>query len=155
MSRQQAQLIEGLKNLGRMKPVIIPATVVSSKKENATIEVLTIDGLTIPNVRLQSVIMEDNDGVITFPLKDSSVLIARINDSDYYVVVSMETAETIQCRIGERYIQLDEDGLGISNGDDSLKQCLDDLLDEIVTIYAPMNKAAFADIKTRLAKLLK
>ncbi|HJT74631.1 MAG TPA: hypothetical protein VJ720_11445 [Chitinophaga sp.] len=155
MSRQQAQLVEGLKNLNREKATIISAQVQESNKDASTIDVITFDGLKIPNVRLRSVIEEDDKGMIIFPAKDSSVLIARINRSDNYLMISMEEPELIRCRVGEKYLELDKDGLEISAGEESLKKCLDDLLDEIVTIYAPMNKAAFADIKQRLAKLLK
>lgn len=155
MSRQQAQLIEALRSLGIEKATIIPAQVEKSDKAKGTIDVITFDDLKIPNVRLRSVIEEDEKGVLTFPAEKTSVLIARINKSDNYVVVSIQEPEMIKCKVGEKYVELDKDGLEISAGDDTLKKCLDDLLDEIITIYAPMNKAAFTAIKDRLAKLLK
>jgi hypothetical protein len=155
MSKQQSLLIEALRNLSREKATIIPAQVQRSDKAKGTIDVVTFDGLMIPNVRLRSVIDEDDKGLLVFPADDTSVLIARINKSDYYMVVGIQEPEMIKCRIAEKYLELDKDGLELSTGNDSLKKCLDDLLDEIVTIYAPMNKAAFTAIKDRLAKLLK
>jgi hypothetical protein len=155
MSKQQSQLIEGLRNLSKEKATIIPAQVLKSDKAKGTIEVVTFEGLKIPNVRLRSVIEEDDKGLLIFPAEKSSVLIARINKSDNYIVVSIQEPEMITCTIGEKYLELDKDGLEVSAGNDSLKKCLDDLLDEIITIYAPMNKAAFTAIKDRLAKLLK
>ncbi|ACU57789.1 hypothetical protein [Chitinophaga pinensis] len=155
MSRQQAQLIEALRSLGMEKATIIPAQVEKSDKAKGTIDVITFDDLKIPNVRLRSVIEEDGKGLLTFPAEKTSVLIARINKSDNYVVVSIQEPEMIKCKVGEKYLELDKDGLEVSAGDDTLKKCLDDLLDEIITIYAPMNKAAFTAIKDRLAKLLK
>jgi hypothetical protein len=155
MSRQQSQLIEGLRNLSKEKSTIIPAQVEMSDKKKGTIDVVTFEGLKIPNVRLRSVIADDEKGALIFPVDKTSVLIARINKSDNYVVISMEQPEMIKCRVGEKYLELDKDGLELSAGDDTLKKCMDDLLDEIITIYAPMNKAAFTAIKDRLAKLLK
>ncbi|SFO33179.1 hypothetical protein SAMN05428949_4978 [Chitinophaga sp. YR627] len=155
MSRQQSQLIEALRILGREKATIIPAQVETSDKAKGTIDVITFEGLKIPDVRLRSIIEEDEKGVLTFPAEKTSVLIARINKSDNYVVVSIQEPEMIKCKVGEKYLELDKDGLQVSAGDDTLKKCLDDLLDEIITIYAPMNKAAFTAIKDRLAKLLK
>lgn len=155
MSRQQSLLIEGLRNLSKEKATIIPAKAVKSDKAKGTIDVVTFDGLKIPNVRLRSVIEEDDKGVLIFPAENTSVLIARINKSDHYIVISIQEPEMIKCRVGEKYLELDKDGLEVSAGSDTLKKCLDDLLDEIVTIYAPMNKAAFTAIKNRLAKLLK
>lgn len=155
MSKQQSQLIEGLRNLNKEKATIIAAQVVKSDKAKGTIDVVTFDGLKIPNVRLRSVIEDDDEGLLIFPGEKTSVLIARINRSDNYIVVSIQEPELIKCRIGEKYLELDKDGLAVSAGSESLKKCLDDLLDEITTIYAPMNKAAFAAIKNRLAKLLK
>jgi len=155
MSRQQSQLIEALRSLGREKATIIPAQVETSDKAKGTIDVITYEGLKIPDVRLRSVIEEDEKGMLTFPVDKTSVLIARINKSENYVVISMQEPEMIKCKVGEKYLELDKDGLEVSAGDDTLKKCLDDLLDEIITIYAPMNKAAFTAIKDRLAKLLK
>ncbi|KAA2244567.1 hypothetical protein F0L74_00905 [Chitinophaga agrisoli] len=155
MSKQQAQLIEALRNLSREKATIIPAEVENSDIENGTIDVVTFDGVHIYDVRLRSVIDDDGKGVLIFPVKGSSVLIARINKSDNFIVISIEEPELLKCTVGEKYLELDKDGLELSAGDDSLKKCLDDLLDEIITIYAPMNKSAFTDIKDRLAKLLK
>jgi hypothetical protein len=117
--------------------------------------VITFEELKIPNVRVRSVIEADDKGMLIFPAKNTSVLIARINKSDNYVMISMQEPEMVKCRVGEKYLELDKDGLELSAGDDTLKKCLDDLLDEIITIYAPMNKAAFTAIKDRLAKLLK
>jgi hypothetical protein len=155
MSRQQSQLIEALRSLGREKATIIPAQVETSDKAKGTIDVITYEGLKIPDVRLRSIIEEDDKGMLTFPVDKTSVLIARINKSENYVVISMQEPEVIKCKVGEKYLELDKDGLEVSAGDDTLKKCLDDLLDEIITIYAPMNKAAFTAIKDRLAKLLK
>jgi hypothetical protein len=155
MSRQQSLLIEGFRNLSKEKATIIPAQVETSDKTKGTIDVITFDGLKIPDVRLRSVIEEDDKGMLTFPADNTSVLIARINKSDNYIMISMEEPEMLKCRVGEKYIELDKDGLEISAGDDTLKKCMDDFLDEIITIYAPMNKAAFTAIKDRLAKLLK
>lgn len=155
MSKQQSLLIEGLRNLNKEKATIIPAQVERSDKAQGTIDVVTFEGLKIPNVRLRSVIEADDKGLLVFPADKTSVLIARINKSDHYIVVSIEEPEMIKCRVAEKYLELDKDGLELSTGNDSLKKCLDDLLDEIITIYAPMNKAAFTAIKNRLAKLLK
>jgi hypothetical protein len=155
MSKQQSLLIEGIRNLSKEKATIIPALVETSDKEKGTINVITFEELKIPNVRLRSVIEADDKGMLTFPAKNTSVLIARINKSDNYVMISMQEPEMMKCRVGEKYLELDKDGLELSAGDDTLKKCLDDLLDEIITIYAPMNKAAFTAIKDRLAKLLK
>lgn len=155
MSKQQSLLIEGIRNLCKEKATIIPALVETSDKEKGTINVITFEELKIPNVRLRSVIEADDKGMLIFPAKNTSVLIARINKSDNYVMISMQEPEMMKCRVGEKYLELDKDGLELSAGDDTLKKCLDDLLDEIITIYAPMNKAAFTAIKDRLAKLLK
>jgi hypothetical protein len=155
MSKQQSLLIEGIRNLSKEKATIIPALVETSDKEKGTINVITFEELKIPNVRVRSVIEADDKGMLIFPAKNTSVLIARINKSDNYVMISMQEPEMMKCRVGEKYLELDKDGLELSAGDDTLKKCLDDLLDEIITIYAPMNKAAFTAIKNRLAKLLK
>jgi hypothetical protein len=155
MSKQQSLLIEGIRNLCKEKATIIPALVETSDKEKGTINVITFEELKIPNVRVRSVIEADDKGMLIFPAKNTSVLIARINKSDNYVMISMQEPEMMKCRVGEKYLELDKDGLELSAGDDTLKKCLDDLLDEIITIYAPMNKAAFTAIKDRLAKLLK
>ena len=154
MSRQQAELIEGLRKLSRTEAVIIPATVVDVNPDAGTLTAKTIEQLNIYNVRLRSMI-GDSDGMIVFPQKGSSILMARINDSNNYVVISIEKVDRFKYFFEDKYLEMDKDGLLLKSGDESLKKCLDDLLDEIVTIYAPMNKAAFTAIKQRLATLLK
>lgn len=154
MSRQTAELINAFRKLVHTETVIIPGTVQQVDEETGTLIVQTAEGLKIEDVRLRSVI-GDNDGVMVIPQKDSSVLMARINDSNNFVVISMEKVDKIKYFLSDKYMEMDKDGLQVSAGDDTLKKCLDDLLDEIITIYAPMNKAAFTDIKQRLAKILK
>jgi hypothetical protein len=154
MSNKQRELIDALRKLTHTETVIIPAIVQEVDEEAGTIVALTATGLKIANVRLRSVI-GDNDGVLIFPQKDSSVLMARIQQSNYFVVISMEKVDKIQYFVEDKFLEMTKDGLEIKGGDESLKKCLDDLLDEIITIYAPMNKSAFTDIKDRLAKILK
>lgn len=154
MSNKQREVIDALRKLAHTETVIIPAIVESVDETEGTVVAKTATGLKIADVRLRSVI-GDNDGVLIFPQKGSSVLMARIQQSNYFVVISMEKVAKIQYFVEDKFFELNKDGLEISAGDESLKKCLDDLLDEIITIYAPMNKAAFADIKQRLATILK
>ncbi|WP_343671821.1 hypothetical protein [Chitinophaga sp.] len=154
MTKKQRELVDALKKLVRTDTIIIPAIVKEVDEGEGTIVAATATGLEIADVRLRSVI-GDNDGVLIFPQVNSSVLIARIQQSNYFVVISVEKVDKIQYFVEDKFFEMDKDGLEVSAGDESLKKCLDDLLDEIVTIYAPMNKSAFTDIKKRLAKLLK
>ncbi|RFM32263.1 hypothetical protein [Chitinophaga silvisoli] len=154
MSNKQRELVDTLRKLVHTDTIIIPAIVKDIDEAEGTILATTATGLEIADVRLRSVI-GDNDGVLIFPQKGSSVLMARIQESSNFVVISMEKVDKIQYFVEDKFFELDKDGLEISAGDESLKKCLDDLLDEIITIYAPMNKSAFMDIKQRLATLLK
>jgi len=154
MTKKQRELIDALKKLSHTDAIIIPAIVKDVDEEEGTIVVTTATGLEIADVRIRSVI-GDNDGVLVFPQAGSSVLMARIQQSNNFVVISVEKVEKIQYFVEDKFFEMDKDGLQVSAGDESLKKCLDDLLDEIVTIYAPMNKSAFMDIKQRLATLLK
>ncbi|SFW12877.1 hypothetical protein [Chitinophaga sancti] len=154
MSNKQRELVDALRKLVHTDTVIIPAVVDDVDEAAGSIVALTATGLKISDVRLRAVI-GDNDGVLVFPQKKSSVLIARIQQSNYFVVISMEKVDKIQYFVEDRLFEMDKDGLKVSAGEESLKKCLDDLLDEIVTIYAPMNKSAFTDIKDRIAKILK
>jgi hypothetical protein len=154
MSNKQRELVDALRKLVHTDTIIIPAIVKDIDETEGTILATTATGLEIADVRLRSVI-GDNDGVLIFPQKGSSVLMARIQESSYFVVISMEKVNKIQYFVEDKFFEMDKDGLQISAGDESLKKCLDDLLDEIITIYAPMNKSAFMDIKQRLATLLK
>ncbi|MCW3467642.1 hypothetical protein [Chitinophaga nivalis] len=154
MSRQQAQLLAGLQKINSTPATIIPAMVTRADEANGIIDVKTAQGLDIYDVRL-SAVTDYEEGLLLVPPEKSSVLIARINDTDNYLLISTAAITKIKCRISDKQLELDKDGLALSAGGESLKKCLDDLLDEIVTIYAPMNKAAFVAIKQRLATLLK
>lgn len=154
MSRKTAELINAFRKLAHTETVIIPGTVQEVDEKKGTLIVQTTEGLNIEDVRLRAVI-GDNDGVMVIPQAKSSVLMARINNSNNFVVISVEKVDKIKYFLPDKYLEMDKDGLQVSAGNDTLKKCLDDLLDEIITIYAPMNKAAFTDIKQRLAKILK
>lgn len=154
MTKKQSELIEALRKLVHTDTIIIPAIVKEVDEAEGTILATTATGLEIADVRLRSVI-GDNDGVLIFPQVGTSVLMARIQESSYFVVISMEKVDKIQYFVADKFFEMDKDGLEVSAGEESLKKCLDDLLDQIVTIYAPMNKAAFMQIKQRLATLLK
>ncbi|NLR66924.1 hypothetical protein HGH92_21630 [Chitinophaga varians] len=154
MNKQQAQLVQGLRKLSQTHATIIPATVIATDEKAGVVDVQLATGLNIANVRLRSV-AGTHDGIAAIPPEGSSVLIGRINGSDDYVVISTEKIEKIKYNADKKYMEFDKDGLLVGNGNDTLKKCLDDLLDEIVKIYAPMNKAAFVAIKDRLSKLIK
>ncbi|MGN7820931.1 hypothetical protein ACTJJB_12420 [Chitinophaga sp. 22536] len=154
MNKQQAQLVQGLRKLSQTHATIIPAKVIATDEKAGVVDVQLATGLNIANVRLRSV-TGAHDGIAAIPPEGSSVLIGRINGSDDYVVISTEKIEKVKYNADKKYMEFDKDGLLVSNGNDTLKKCLDDLLDEIVKIYAPMNKAAFVAIKDRLSKILK
>lgn len=110
--------------LGRFAAKYAPVTVmhadVVSINEDDTIKVVTVGGDEIDDVRLKSVIKAGNKLVLT-PKIASTVLIGRIENGEDWVLISADEVEKLSLLINEVSIEVDENGLVVSKGEDNLK----------------------------------
>jgi hypothetical protein len=131
------------------------AKVIKVDKENYTCDVKPVNGAAeLLDVRLRA---DDgkNDGQIIFPKMGSLVLIAPIdNDRATYFVAMFSEVEEVCCIIENTRLITGKNGVTIARDKDGLKEALTDLTNEILKIYAPMNKPAIVKIQTRIKNIL-
>lgn len=137
---------------------IVPAKVISYNSENETIEVELTGGLKIDDVRLKSMVKQGSKLIIR-PADGSFVLIARIANSEEWFVVSFDEVESLRLKMGTVEVKIDEDGLTVKKGADTLQKVLSDIIAEINKVVVLMgtspNVPALTAIDERLKQFLK
>lgn len=140
------------------KDLIVPSLlckVTTVDKDNITCDVKPVNGAAdLLDVRLRA---DDGnkDGQIIYPKIGSLVLIAPVdNDRATYFVAMFSEVDEVCCIIDNTRLIAGKNGVTIARDKDGLKEALTDLTNEILKIYAPMNKPAIVKIQTRIKNIL-
>jgi hypothetical protein len=112
--------------------VILPATVLNVNDDD-TLHVQFSDDSEIDDVRLRSVVKDGNRFVI-LPAVGSTVQVARIENSDEYVVIAVEDITKSKCVIGSTSFDIDAAGILLQKDNDTLKQALKLLIEAVQAI---------------------
>jgi hypothetical protein len=102
---------------------IVHATVKAVNENDSTIEAEFEGGLVLDDVRLRSVVKAGNKCIMV-PEVDSIVLVGRIEGSEEWVVLAVESISKVLYVIGTAKIELTEDGLLVQKGSNTLKASL-------------------------------
>lgn len=130
---------------------ILPATVLSINGDD-TVSVLFSDGTEIDDCRLKAVVKDGNKMVLV-PKVSTEVLCARIENSDEFVVISVNEVDKIITELGTVRQQVDEDGFVFSKENDTMWDAVKLLIEalELAVILQgkniDRNKLAQAKIK--------
>lgn len=156
MSKQEADLIKGLRALVSSEAVLIPGKVESVDLEAMTCEVKDIDDFLWHNVKLQA-LSPVSAGAILIPEKGSYVVMGREDHADSFFILVYSNIEEVRIHISGKYV--------IANDVECLFDIIDTLLDTLSQAFittpsgpgsfAPKTVNAFADIKKRFGNLLK
>lgn len=147
--------------VGPMQTMLV--TVVSVDESEGTCSLVDDDGLELFDVRLKPV-LTDNESLVMFPSVGSWVLIARIEDDEEWLLMSCEQVDKYRVTVGDSVIEMTSDGIKISNGGETLKSILSDLIEAIKLLTVPTgagpsgtpyNAASFTSINNRIANFLK
>jgi hypothetical protein len=173
----EAQVIEKLKALNEVPVQVFIATVKSVDADACTCDADAM-GITWNDIRIRS--QAQAGKVITvLPKVDSSILVARIGNSNELYVAAFSEVDQVLWQIGDASFKFTEAGaemvkkdkttflqgdlFTIKTQNESLKKILSDLIDAIGALTVttgvgpsgiPINKAQFDAIKNRLANLL-
>lgn len=83
---------------------VVPYKVVSLNSDNATCVLKEEDGAEIENVRLKSVIDDNNVGIVVYPLVGSSVLAGKINnDENNLYVTKINEIDSVLITIKDKF----------------------------------------------------
>lgn len=146
---------DALKKLaGKFGPNIFQeAEVISVDAIEYQADLKTYEGLELFDCRLRALI-GGSQSLDIMPKVGSKVLVAKLEDDDYFVLACDEI-DSFKVTTDTTVLDIDAVGVGISKGQESLNGILNSLIDEILKIYAPMNKPGLTLIKQRINTLLK
>lgn len=170
MTKEKQDISDALKNPFLEKGSCFIAIVTDNGKDKDTMTVESLDGVTYYNVRKRAA-EDGKKGLLVRPVKDSSVIVARIEDSDQLFVAMYSEIEEVKTTLEDHIIKLDKDGLSIDlstgkfelkNNQENLKSLITDLVSEIMKITVttgtgpsgtPINMPQLQKISQRIPKL--
>ena len=135
---------------------------------NLTCEVLSVDkgantcdvkplngGADIYDVQLRA----DNGGSkgqIIYPSVKSLVLVSPLDGdkANFYVAMFSDVDEVV-CEISDTRMITGKDGVLIAKGNDGLKEVMNEMVNQMLKIYAPKDVPGLTKLKTRIKNLLK
>ncbi|MGQ0739144.1 MAG: hypothetical protein ACT4OJ_08815 [Bacteroidota bacterium] len=148
------QIRERLKALAAgVGPVQTILATVDSVNEDELTCVLDEEGVKLYDVRLRPVI-NGNESVTLIPKVVSWVLATRIEEDSEWMVIAADEVEKYRIVVGNMLFEMAGGKFMVKSGDENLGKCIDDLIAEILLIYAPKNTAAITAIKNRFKLLL-
>jgi len=107
------------------------ATIVSVDKEKGTC-VINDDILEFTDVRLSSIIDENQNKIYLFPKKGSSVLVSKINNDIHTLYIeAYSEIEEYYLKINDSEFNIDDSGILIKKGDENLQLLMLDLIKAI------------------------
>lgn len=152
MSRTQ-QIRDGFKVLaGNHGPLQTVLATVVSVDEDALTCVVDNDGTEIYDVQLRPVI-NGNKSFTLIPKVDSYVLLTRIEEDENWCVIQFDEIEKYSITADDAVFEYDGSKFKIEKGALSLHDILEDLVTEVIAIYAPKNVANLTAIKTKINQL--
>jgi hypothetical protein len=116
---------------------------------NVTID----DEITLHEVRLRAVI-SDNQSIDVLPAVGAQVVIGKMADDDY-IVIACDQISSYRVTVGAVVFTIDDTGTLISNGTETLKKILTDLVTAVMSIGAPKDMATLTELLIRINTLLK
>jgi|SRR5690606_3231797 len=133
----------------------VVAKVISVDKAKDLCDVIPVnEGSEILDVQLK-VDNGKKKGHILYPKIGSLVIVAPIDNSrsSYYVAMFSEVSE-IYHEIDSSKLVLDKDGITISKGSDNLNKILNELVEQMLKIYAPKDVPGLIKLKLKINNLL-
>lgn len=132
--------------------ILVDGTITAVDAENYFCDVTLDEGGELTECRLRAASI-GNSSVDILPKEGSAVVLAKISEDDY-LVLACDQIDEMKITAAGYIMKINEGGISIANGDDSLKSIMSDLIDQIQSIYAPKDVAAIAAIKVRVGQLL-
>jgi hypothetical protein len=111
--------------------VIMPATVLTVN--NDAVHVRFSDGSEIEDARLKSVI-KDGNHLLFIPSTNSTVLVARIDNSDEYVIVAVDEIKEIKSQLNDVLLSINADGFLLKKENASLKELIKLIIEAVQAI---------------------
>lgn len=118
------------KAAGRVGPAQFFPVVVKAVYEDYTCAVEFSTGAICPDARLKSVV-KDGDCFVMVPKLDSIVLVASLENSEEFVILAVDEPSAIIGKWGTLEYELNENGLRLQEGNDTLLSGLTKLVEAV------------------------
>jgi hypothetical protein len=152
-----SELYNLLRNINDKGMGLISVGGVKSVDKDECKAVVSFDGLDIEDVRLKAT-TDGEKGFKIFPAVGSTVLVQRIADGDYMIIMYSEI-EGFEFHIGGKKIELDQDGCLIGNQTDTLLNVINLIIEAIQVIVVIQGKGPdltkLLQAKTKVENILK
>lgn len=132
---------------------VLEGSVTSVDSANYLCDVEIETDVTYFDCRLRAVV-SDNHSLDILPEVGSKVVMAKISDDDYFVLACDKITE-YRVTVGSVVYKINADGHEISKGEETLKNIMNDLVDQVIKIGAYKDVPGLTAIKTRINSLLK
>jgi len=134
MSKEIEEMAERARRIARRvgPKVIVPATVIAINNDD-TIEIEFSDGSTVDDCRLKAVVKAGNK-VLLIPAVDSNVLVGKIENSDEYIVISVDEITEMVVLVDDVRFKVDASGFLFQKDNDTLKQILTLIVQSVLGI---------------------
>lgn len=131
---------------------VYDATVTAVYVDDYTCDI-ELDGVELPQVRLRAIV-SDNYSLEILPVVGSAVIVAMMGDDDF-IVLACDQISSWRATTGTTVIGIDDAGVQISRGNETLEKILTDLVKAVLTVAASKDAASLIALKTRIKTLLK
>ena len=143
------QIAAQIKNIAKTKGVTVQAKVKSVDENEATATVIVGNGFEIEDVRLRSVV-DNNDGLVIIPKVDSIVYMLRLGGSDEFLIVGYSEFEKVVIKNGSTSLEINDEKIIFNDGVLGSNICdISKLVSKINTIENDVN-----NLKTLLSTWL-
>lgn len=135
-------------------PVQSMIAVVESVDEEEKTCTLQDNGLLYYDVRLRPVI-NGKESITLYPKVGAYAVAIRLEGNEEWMVAASDEIDKYRIVVGETIIETDGSKIQVSNSEGSLRTILENIVNEMLAMYAPKNVAAINAIKININQLLK
>lgn len=144
-------------------PKVLRTATVTAINNNDTVAIQLPNGREVDDARLRAVVASGNK-VVLVPKINSTVIVGMLENSDEFVVLGVSEVTGLKCVIDTVTVEVDNTGVLIQRGTDSLKKVLQDLITAINALTVPtavgpsgtpINATSFTSISTRINQFIK
>jgi hypothetical protein len=155
MDSKEQQIRDNLKRIAKEHgpDMFFDGTVVEVDEDNYFADVQLDTGETIFECRLRAMVA-GNQSIDVLPAIGSAVVIAKLLD-DEYIVIAADQIDSYRVTVGSTVIKVDETGVLIQKGTETLHKLINDLIQGVLSIAAPKNVPAITALVARNNDLLK
>lgn len=148
-------IIEALRKLVKMEvgDQVFEGVITSVNDEDFVADVkLDNDGGDLFEVRLKAVAGGAGKSIEVLPKNGAEVVLVKINEEEYLIIACSEI-EKYKVSVGNSSLTITPQGFEIKRGNESLEKILEDIVAQMLKIYAPKDVAGITAITPRIKQL--